>query len=164
MTRAELVGLMGEPAQITFNVHFLYSIHPYTHTHAHAAFNNPKSGRAEDAPLDEHATIEYKNPPGDGEDLPGDFRPYFASQCWDIAATVAFFAIPAVALLSLMPVNLGARWGALPVYYPALALVFGWLYESAQKGGWRFDLFLLMPFYGVIAVAWVIRVAIVARQ
>jgi hypothetical protein len=33
-------------------------------------------------------------------------------------------------------------------------------YEAAQRGGWRFDLYLVLPAYGLILAGWLVRLVL----
>ena len=60
-------------------------------------------------------------------------------------------------VLSLLPVWKIADYQALPLYFPAVALVFLLCHEHGQKGGWRCDVILLIPIYACIFGAWILR-------
>jgi hypothetical protein len=159
MTKGELVQMLGEPAEINFGDQYLYSIHPLTYMHAGVGFRNPKTSANSSLPLDDSAPVEDKDPetgPAWGW-IPADFTFYFRDQYFPLLAGFSAVGLLAVTIASLIPRNLQPGWSSLPAYYPALALVFGLAYEAVQRGGWRFDLFFILPLYAVIAVTWAVR-------
>jgi hypothetical protein len=158
MTKRELVQLIGEPPEVNFGNQYLYSIHPLTYLHAGVGFRNPNPSTDSSLELDDSARVEDKNPES-GPDLwiPADFDFYFRDQYFPLVAGLSAIGLLAVAIASLIPRNLQAGWSSLAVYYPALALIFGLAYESVQRGGWRFDLFFILPLYAVVAATWAAR-------
>lgn len=164
MTRVELVKLVGEPSQINFNDQFLYRLHPLSYTHGGVGFKNPSGREGMNEPLDEHATIESKSPDEGVAWIPADIDFFFRDQYYSLVQVFATLGLLALTVASLIPKGLHSGWAALPLYYPLLALVFGLIYEAVERGGWRFDLFLLYPLYAIVAVAWAIRVAVVAKR
>jgi hypothetical protein len=87
-------------------------------------------------------------------------RTWLRQQYRDIATGFGLIALPLLALVSIVPYP--RTWH--PLYYPVAATVWGTLYESAQTGGWRFDLLLFVPLYAVIAIAWLVRAMLLRRK
>jgi hypothetical protein len=165
MTKVELVRLIGEPAEIHFVDQYLYAIHPLTYSQAGIGFKNPKPTADPALDLDDSAQVQDKNPDDTGAQwIPGDFGSYFRDQYYPLVAGLSSTGLILLAIASLIPRNLRAGWGSLALYYPAVTLVFGLLYEAVQRGGWRFDLLFILPAYAVIAVTWAVRLIVLWRR
>lgn len=165
MTKAELVRLLGEPDDIHFTDQYMYQIHPLTYSRAGIGFINPKRSSEPAVPLDDSARIEDKDPGDEGAPwIPGDFDIYSHDQYYPMIDGLGAFGLIGLVIMSLFPKNLDARWGTMALYYPLLAAVFVIARESVQRGGWRFDLFLILPMYVLIGVPWVVRVVKLVRR
>ena len=82
-----------------------------------------------------------------------------------IAAQVAsFIGILLLAVVSILPIWPSVDCLSLSLYIPVAALVLCIAYEMSQRGGWRFDLFFLIPPYLVILAAWIFRIIQVAQK
>jgi hypothetical protein len=165
MTKAEIVRLLGKPAEIVFVDQYLYAIHPLTYSHAGIGFKNPNPSADPAIELDDSARVEDKNPDdASARWIPGDFDFYFRDQYYSVLDGLAALCLLVLAIVSLIPRNLQAGWGLLALYFPALAVIFGVTYESVQRGGWRFDLFFLLPVYTAVAVSWAVRMITLWRR
>jgi hypothetical protein len=81
-----------------------------------------------------------------------------------LAWVVAFAAILVLAAVALLPFG-ATSFRSWTLYTPLVALLFGGVYELARApGGWRFDLFLMVPAYLVIAVGWLVRLVLLLRR
>jgi hypothetical protein len=89
--------------------------------------------------------------------LPLDASLALARNVKESAAALSFIGILLLAVVAVLPIGRRGGWAAWPLYTPLVTGFFAVLYESAQRGGWRFDLFLLYPAYSVIAGGWLFR-------
>jgi hypothetical protein len=166
MTKTQVLEILG-PAEYSDVWYDLdrnkYRLNPQqSDESASVSFSIVPTGSAEEAKVVE----KY---PADDRALAFD---YFQTYSLDalkthfsfMALPVSFIGIVLLALVSLLPVWPLTDSTSLSLYLPAAALVLCIAYETAQKGGWRFDLYMLFPAYGVIGVAWLLRVIHVAQK
>jgi hypothetical protein len=165
MTKGELVKLLGEPDEIHFSDQFLYRNHPLSYMQSGIGFVNPKKNADPEVPLEDSARIEDKNPDDGGVPwIPADFGFFFRDQYYPLIDALGTIGLLVLTIMSLFPKNLEAGWGTFAIYYPLLAAVFIVARESVQRGGWRFDLFLIIPMYILIVVFWIVRVISIQRE
>ena len=149
LTKPQVAELLGPPGEIAEEFYF-YDLHP----------NHGLEGSVEF----EGGLLKTV--------FPADATVWGSEAMWKLfddhrtfcgmAAGLAF--IPILVIASLLPFGMSRGWLSLPLYYPLFALLCALAYESVQKPGWRFDLFLMVPAYGVIAVAWIVRVFLLIRR
>lgn len=62
-----------------------------------------------------------------------------------------------LAIASMKPFSLRNGWNSWTLYTPLIALMLGMVYEMNSGGGWRFDLYYLLPVYALIIGCWFFR-------
>lgn len=157
MTRAEVVRRLGEPTSVGNADQ--YPIHPLDFRNAALFYEdsgNPEQRRPE-------SRLVERLPDGPVEWLPPGAVDAARNDLHLAAKALAFIGILIFGVISLIPFRLQAGWNSSMLYLPVAIALCAVLYEMGEKGGWRFDLFLLMPAYLTVAITWLVRVIIVVR-
>lgn len=158
-TKRDVIALLGPP-ETHIGVRYGYHLSPLYDQDATIYFEgDPNAAELEDK-LDDNVKVVRKEP----EEARADWMSrYFLTvhvrdHVKGDTLPMSTAGVLILLILSLIPFSLRGGWNSWVLYIPVMALVFGVLYESNVQGGWPFDLFLFVPAYLLIAVAWMLRV------
>jgi hypothetical protein len=164
-TKREVIAMLGAP-ESHIGVRYGYHLSPLHDQEATIYFEgDPNAAELEDKLADDAKVVRKEPEEARGEWMP----PYFVTvhvrdHVKGDVLPMATGGVLTLLVLSLIPFSLRGGWNSWVLYLPVTTLVFGVLYEASVEGGWRFDLFLFVPAYLVIAVAWLLRVWVVRRR
>jgi len=163
MTQAEVAAILGEPDDVTFATEEgamqMYRLHPYGFSlegcieFASDPMRIPLAPRVKEQDPSANAATQSST-----DWFPVDSATSMLRDASVMAAIFSTLGIALLALAAILPFGRKAEWTSWTLYTPLLAGLFAALYEHAQSGGWRFDLFLLYPAYTIIVLGWLVRV------
>lgn len=170
MTQKQVLDIMGEPQDIwrrNENDLYRYLLNPSaTPDYASVTFN-----------------VDPKNPGGGVvvvDKYPDDSQVLALNRSWsshlyteyvrqtrsfrDKGMVLCWLGILLAAFLTLIPFWPCNDFLSLALYFPLIGLTLGITNEFIHTISWRWDLFVLVPAYVVIAGGWVIRVIVIASK
>jgi hypothetical protein len=164
-TKREVIALLGAP-ETHIGVRYGYHLAPLHDQEATIYFEgDPNAAELEDKLADDAKVVRNEPEQARTEWMSPYFvRVHVRDHVKGDVLPMATAGVLTLLILSLIPFSLRGAWNSWPLYIPVMTLVFGVLYEANVEGGWRFDLFLFVPAYLAIVVAWLLRVWMVRKR